>query len=69
MTLQWGAVVPLALVAREWAGRVADAILDQVQSPPGYGSPDDTDWRPDSEHERQRRQIDEEVARFLGECD
>jgi hypothetical protein len=58
----WDAVIPLALLARESGRRQADALLDQLQSPPGYGTPDDTDWRPGSDHQRRREVIDRAAA-------
>jgi hypothetical protein len=64
MAVDWSAVIPLADVVRDWAGRAAEALIDQLQAPPGYGSKHDTDWGPDSEHDRLRRAIDHAVARF-----
>ena len=63
MTVDWGAVIPLALVSREWAGRAAEALVDQLRSPPGYGSKDDSDWRPGSDHDLRRRAIDDAALR------
>ncbi|WP_153395061.1 hypothetical protein [Ornithinicoccus halotolerans] len=62
MSVAWNAVIPLAMVARESGQRQAQALLDQLQSPLGYGKPDDTDWRPGSEHHRRRQIIDRAVA-------
>jgi hypothetical protein len=64
MDVDWSAVVPHALLVRDWAGRAAAALVDQLQAPPGYGSKNDTDWRPDSQHDRLRRSIDDAVVRF-----
>lgn len=58
MTVNWGAVTQLAETLRYTAGRQVDALVDQLRCPPGYGTPEDTDWRPESEHQRLRRQID-----------
>ncbi len=69
MTVNWGAVVPLALVVREWAGRAVESLLDQLQSPPGYGSPEDTDWRTGSTHDRMRRAIDARLIAISDEMD
>ncbi len=65
MEVAWGSVTPLAFLIRDWAGRAAQALVDQLQAPPGYGSKQDTDWRPGSEHDRRRRSIDEAVLRFM----
>lgn len=65
MEVDWGSVIPLALVTRDWARRAAEALVDQLQAPPGYGSKQDTDWGPGSEHDRLRRSIDDTVLRFM----
>lgn len=61
----WSAVTPLAEVQREWASRAAGALLDQLQSPPGYGNAEDTDWRDGSDHQRRRAIIDDMASRAL----
>jgi hypothetical protein len=63
MRVEWGSVTALALVQREWARRAAEALVDQLQSPPGYGAKEDTDWRPGSEHQHRRSLIDEAAKR------
>lgn len=64
-SVAWESVTVLAMVIREWSGRAAEALVDQLESPPGYGSPEDTDWRPDSEHQRRRALVDEAAKRAL----
>lgn len=61
----WSAVTPLAMLAQESASRSADALLDQLQSPPGYGTVEDTDWRIGSEHQRRRVLVDEVAAQAV----
>ena len=63
--VEWGAVIPLAMLAQESASRAADALLDQLQSPPGYGTVEDTDWRVGSEHQRRRVLLDEIAAQAV----
>jgi hypothetical protein len=65
MRVDWGAVTVWAGVLREWAGRAAEALVDQLQSPPGYGTENDTDWSAGSEHQRQRSLIDEAADQAL----
>ncbi len=65
MRVAWESVTVLAMVIREWSGRAAEALVDQLESPPGYGSTKDTDWRPDSEHQRRRTLVDEAAKRAL----
>lgn len=65
----WDAVIPLALLARESGRRQADALLDQLQSPPGYGTPHDTDWRAGSDHQRRREIIDRAAAQVADFAD
>jgi hypothetical protein len=65
--VEWGAVTPLAMLAQESASRTADALLDQLQSPPGYGTVEDTDWRVGSEHQRHRALVDEAAVHAVGE--
>lgn len=50
LTVDWSSITVWAEVARESAGRRASAVLDQLTSPPGYGSPEDTDWSAGSTH-------------------
>lgn len=61
-SVDWTAVTPLALVLRDTARRSAEALVDQLQSPPGYGSPEDTDWRVDSSHAHVRAAIDKAAS-------
>lgn len=63
--IEWNAVTPLAMIAQEWASRAAGALLDQWQSPPGYGTVKDTDWNLGSEHQRRRALVDEAATRAV----
>jgi hypothetical protein len=65
MRVEWGSVTTWALVQREWARRAAEALVDQLQSPPGYGTKEDTDWGPGSEHQRRRSLVDEAAKRAI----
>lgn len=65
MGVDWGPVTVWAGVFRGLAGRAAEALVDQLQSPPGYGTENDTDWSAGSEHQRQRSLIDEAADQAL----
>jgi hypothetical protein len=65
MGVEWQSVTVWALVQREWASRAAESLVDQLQVPPGYGTKDDTDWGPGSEHQRRRSLVDEAAKRAL----
>ena len=61
MTVAWNNVTVLAELMRDTAGREASGLIDQLTSPPGYGSADDTDWSPTSEHSKVRSEIDRKI--------
>lgn len=63
--VEWGVVTSLAMLAQESASRAADALLGQLQSPPGYGTAEDTDWRVGSEHHVRRVPVDEVAAQAV----
>lgn len=58
MAVAWENVTVLAEIMRTAAGRHASGLLDQLTSPPGYGSAEDTDWSPGSQHSEIRASID-----------
>ncbi|MGO4689474.1 hypothetical protein [Glaciibacter sp. 2TAF33] len=57
-TVAWGKVTVFAELMRESASRDASSLLDQLTSPPGYGSSEDTDWLAGSEHAMRRAAVD-----------
>lgn len=61
MTVAWENVTVFADLMREVAGRDASGLLDQLTSPPGYGSAEDTDWSPLSKHSEIRASIDAKI--------
>lgn len=64
-TIAWSSVSALAHLHRDSAKRQAEALLDQLTSPPGYGSADDLDWTPDSTHATERARLDVVVERAV----
>lgn len=66
MTIAWENVTVLAEVLRFTAEREASALLDQMASPPGYGSASDTDWRSGSDHANAREAIDAKLTELSG---
>lgn len=63
MTVAWENVTVLAESLRYVAEREASALLDQMVSPPGYGSPSDTDWRRGSDHAAVREAMDAKLTK------
>lgn len=63
MTVNWSSVTVLAGLMRDGAQKDAEGLIDQMTSPPGYGSPEDLDWSPTSGHATQRATIDAAALR------
>lgn len=61
MSVAWSNVTSIAEIMREAATKAAYALVDQLASPPGYGTAEDTDIGADSVHARARADIDAQV--------
>ncbi|MDO8381838.1 MAG: hypothetical protein Q7T17_02485 [Microbacterium sp.] len=68
MTVQWSNVTALADDMRFGARRDAEALFDQMASPPGYGGREDRDWSAGSEHARRRATIDDAAAQVMSKA-